>query len=237
MLWYKGWLETRYRVVFCMGWAAVFLALTRPWQMPVPAPGAQGHGAVYGLVVFACPTLVMVVSAMLGGSGVVTQASLQATKGLHGSTLYTLSLPVSRRRLLAVRAGLGWLEVVGVMAVLCAVLWALTPALRAVATPAEMAEYAMALIACGSTLYAISVLLATFLDDVWRTWGTMLASAALWWASVRVPVPEAINFFRAMRENSPVLTHTVPWSAMGFSVALGAVLIVVAVRVVRAREY
>jgi hypothetical protein len=220
-----------------MVWAAAFVALMRPWHMAVPAPGAQGHGAVFGLVVFACPTLVAVVCAMMGGAGVVTQPSLQATKGLHGSTLYTLSLPVSRLRLLAVRASLGWLEVVGVVAVVCAALWALAPALRAAATPREMAEYALALVACGSTIYAISVLLGTFLDDVWRTWGTMIASAALWWVSVRVPVPNAVNFFRAMREDSPVLAHTVPWSAMGFSVALGAVLIVVAVRVVRAREY
>ncbi|MDE1176663.1 MAG: hypothetical protein PW789_08645 [Edaphobacter sp.] len=239
MLWYKGWLETRYRLLFCMGWATVFLGLMRPWRMAAPAPGAtaSGHGAVYGLVALACPTLLLVACAMIGGSGIVTQPSLQASKGLHGSTLYTLSLPVSRVRLLLVRAGVGWLEIVGVAAVLCTTLWALTPALREAATPREMAEYAVTLIACGSTLYGISVLLATFLDDVWRTWGTMMVSAGLWWMSLHVPVPETVNIFRAMREGSPVLAHTMPWAAMGFSVALGAALLLAATRIVQAREY
>jgi hypothetical protein len=116
---------------------------------------------------------------MLAGAGVTTQPSLQASKGLHGSTLFTLSLPVSRLRLLATRAAIGWLEVAAIISILCCGFWSVSPLVRAVATPIEMVEYAATLLACGSALYGLSVLLATFLDDQWRTWGTLIAGGAL----------------------------------------------------------
>jgi hypothetical protein len=39
-------------------------------------------------------------------------------RDLHGSTLFTLSLPASRLRLMSVRAAIGWLEGAGVIGVL-----------------------------------------------------------------------------------------------------------------------
>lgn len=100
MLWYKGWLETRFRLLFTLGIATLILVLQYSARNAAPPPG--GKSAAFGLVMVGSPTLVLLLCAMLGGAGVVTQPSLQATKGLHGSTLFTLSLPVSRLRLLAV---------------------------------------------------------------------------------------------------------------------------------------
>ena len=49
----------------------------------------------------------------------MTQATFSLNdKGLHGSMYFTLSLPVSRFRLFATRAGLGMLEAAGVLAAL-----------------------------------------------------------------------------------------------------------------------
>jgi hypothetical protein len=235
MLWYKGWLETRFRLLFTLVFATFILLLQYSTRTAAPQP--PGKGAVYGLVMFSNPTLVLMICALLGGAGIVTQPSLQATKGLHGSTLFTLSLPVSRLRLLAVRAGMGWLEVVAVIAALCSGMWIVSPAFRTVATPVEMLEYTGTLIACASALYCFSVLLATFLDDQWRAWGTMLSAAALWWLSTHTPLPASANIFRAMREGSPLLAHTVPWTAVTFSLGLAALLFVAAIRVVQIREY
>jgi len=235
MLWYKGWLETRFRLLFVVGWAAVFLGLQYFGRTTTPAPGAKGPAFV--LVMFSNPILVLMVCALLGGAGIVTQPSLQATKGLHGSTLFTLSLPVSRLRLLAVRAGIGWLELVCVIAALCCGMWFASPAYRAVATPFEMVGYAATLVAGASALYCFSVLLATFLDDQWRAWGSMIGSALLWWLSTRTPLPASANFFRAMREDSPILVHSMPWTAMIFSLGLSVILFFAALKVVRTREY
>jgi hypothetical protein len=228
-------METRFRLLFTVGFTTLILVLQYSVRTAAPAPGAKSPAL--GLVMFSNPTLVLMVCALLGGAGIVTQPSLQATKGLHGSTLFTLSLPVTRLRLLAVRASIGWLEAVGVIAALCCGMWLVSSAFRAMATPVEMLEYAGTLIACASALYCLSVLLATFLDDQWRTWGTMIASVALWWLSSHTPLPASVNIFRAMRDGSPLLAHTMPWTAMAFSLGLAAILFFAALRVVQTREY
>jgi len=228
-------METRFRLLFTVGFTTLILVLQYSVRTAAPPPGAKSPAL--GLVMFSNPTLVLMVCALLGGAGIVTQPSLQATKGLHGSTLFTLSLPVSRLRLLAVRASIGWLEVIGVIAALCCGMWLVSPAFRAMATPVEMLEYAGTLIACASALYCLSVLLATFFDDQWRAWGTMIASAALWWLSTHTPLPASANIFRAMREGSPLLAHTMPWTAMAFSLGLAAILFFAALKVVQTREY
>jgi hypothetical protein len=99
MLWHKGWMETRFRLLFTVGFTTLILVLQYSVRTAAPTPGAKSPAL--GLVMFSNPTLVLMVCALLGGAGIVTQPSLQATKGLHGSTLFTLSLPVSRLRLLA----------------------------------------------------------------------------------------------------------------------------------------
>jgi hypothetical protein len=43
----------------------------------------------------------------------------------------------------------------------------------------EMFEYVVVLVACTSSLYFFSVLLATFLDEMWRMKGSMIAFGAL----------------------------------------------------------
>jgi hypothetical protein len=233
MLWHKGWLETRFRLLFTLGFTTLILVLQHSIRTATP----PGKNAALGLIMFSNPTLVLMVCALLGGAGIVTQPSLQATKGLHGSTLFTLALPVSRLRLLAVRASIGWLESVGVIGALCCGMWLVSPAFRAMATPVEMLEYAGTLITCASALYCLSVLLATFLDDQWRAWGTMIASAALWWLSIHTPFPASADIFRAMREGSPLIAHTIPWTAMAFSLGLAAILFFAALKVVQTREY
>jgi hypothetical protein len=235
MLWYKGWLETRFRLLFTLGFTTLILVLQYSAQNAAPPPG--GKSAAFGLVMVSSPILVLMVCAMLGGAGIATQPSLQATKGLHGSTLFTLSLPVSRLRLLAVRASIGWFEAAGVIGALCCGMWLVSPAFRTTVTPVEMLEYAGTLIACASSLYCLSVLLASFLDDQWRAWGTMITSAALWWLSTHTPLPASANIIRAMRDGSPLLTHTMPWTAMAFSLGLAAVLLFAALKVVQTREY
>jgi hypothetical protein len=217
MLWYKGWLETRFRLLFALGLVGVVLVSLGP------------SGSV--------TLLVALLSCMLAGAGIATQRALQATKGLHGSMLFTLSLPVSRFRLLAVRASLGWLEMAGAIGVMCCGMWMLFPVLRGTATAVEMLEYAGTLIACASGLYFISVLLATFLDDQWRMYGSMIAFGALWWLSNHTPVPASANIFRALVEGSPLPAHTIPWTAMALSLGLAAGLFVAALNVVRTREY
>jgi hypothetical protein len=235
MLWYKGWLETRFKLSILAVITLFLLALTYSIGTKAPPPGAKGP--VWGIALFSSPAAVIMMCTWLAGAGIATQPSFQAIKGLHGSTIFTLSLPVSRFRLLAVRAGFGWLGMAGAIAVLCLGLWLLFPALKVPVNAFEMFEYAATLAACASAVYFLSVLLATFLDDQWRMWGTMIAAGMLWWLPSHTPLPASVDIFRAMGEGSPLIAHTMPWTAMAFSLGLSAILFFAALRIAQAREY
>lgn len=224
MLWYKAWLETRFRLLFSLVVVSSVLALLYSKKATDPRAVV---GIATGLAALLC--------IMLAGAGIATQPAFQATKGLHGSILFTLSMPVSRFRLLVVRAGFGWLETVGGIGAVCCGMWFLFPV--GTATALDMLDYAGTLIACASGLYAVSVLLATFLDDQWRVWGSGIVFAALWWLLNRTPLPASMNIFRAMGEGSPLVAHTMPWLAMTCSLALAAILFFAAFKVVQRREY
>jgi hypothetical protein len=229
MLWHKGWLETRLRLLFVLLWAALFLGL------------AYFRGvktlAAFAAILFGGAALGAFAPVLLAGSGVSTQPAFQATKGLHGSTLFTLSLPVSRLRLLAVRAGIGWLELLAAIGVWCCGIWFLFPFLKTTTNVTETLEYAATLLLCSSGLYSGSLLLATFLDDLWRVYGSFAASGVLWWVLEKTALPPPLNIFEAMSLRAPLMVHGLPWMAVGLSLVSAAALFFVTVKVVRTSEY
>src|ERR1700733_4149853 len=144
MLWYKSWLETRVRLLFVFGFYAVFFAVFAVVKLSPSSPFAvmsapdQVRAIVrLGIAIYAVATACL----QLAGAGITTQSSFQQSKGLLGSTLFTLSLPVSRFRLLAVRAGLGWLETAGFISALCVAAWINFSPLWANFKPEEMVGY------------------------------------------------------------------------------------------------
>jgi hypothetical protein len=234
MLWYKGWLETRLRLWIALCWTAVLLISAALRTKAGPAQLGPRQGIALALMM---GSFVTVMCVWFAGAGIASQGSFQMLKGLHGSTQLTLSLPVSRLHLLAVRATLGWMEMACVIGIYCCGVWFLAPAMTAGAPPLKMFEYAMALLACTSALYFTSVLLATFLDDQWRAGATMIACVAIWVLPSLTPVPVYTDIFRAMGEGSPLVTHVMPWSVMAFSLALAGLLFLAALRITRLREY
>jgi hypothetical protein len=231
MLWYKAWLETRWRFAFSLGIMVCF-GVFICWSGTKGPPPERMNGALGGVVVS-----VAWIALMLAGAGINTQPSFAAQKGLHGSTHFTLSLPVSRFRLLLVRSGLGWILQTGIIAVFCCGLWTTFPPLRAAATGTEMIEYSATLIAYGSALYATSVLLGTLVDDQWRIWWSCIA-----WVGCGVlcnvsPLPLSANIYKAVLQNSPMVMHAMPWPAAGVALGMTLALFWVASRVVRVREY
>jgi len=235
MLWLKGWLETRFRLLFILAFTAVPLYQMHSAGIHTSAGSVGGLAA--GLSTRLIPFYVVFVCAFLVGAGIGTQAPFRASKGLHGSTLFTLSLPVSRLRLLAVRAGIGWLETAAVTGVLCCEMWLAVPLLRAGVTPMEMFEQAATLIACSSTVYFTAVLLGTVLDDQWRLWGTLLVSVGIWLLCTKFSLPAFADIFHGIGERSPIVAHAIPWNTMAFSLGLSAILFFAALKIAQRREY
>jgi hypothetical protein len=231
MLWYKGWLETRFRLLFLLGFASFLVVFLHSVGVKPPPPGSP---PLSGLPIM-LTSFTVVAYAMLAGAGINTQPAFQAAKGLHGSTLFTLSLPVSRFRLLFVRASIGWIEMSFLIGALCVGLWLLLPMAQAVMTASEIFEFAGTMVFCASGLYFLSVLLGTLLDDQWRIWGSMIAFGALQLASNHLPA--SVDIVRAMETAPPLIAHTMPWATIAFSVGLAAILFCAALKIAQTREY
>ncbi len=232
MLWFKGWLETRYRMAFSLVFIAIVLVVTHVAGTKPPPPGARPLEALSIMI----QSFVVVLFSMLSGAGINTQPALQATKGLHGSTLFTLSLPVSRLRLLAIRSTMGWFAMAVLIALLCIGMGLIAPK-NASLTISQMTEQAIALIACTTGFYYASVLLGTLLDDLWRVWGSMLVYGAFWLLGAYTPLPHSLDLIRAMGQGSPIIAHVMPWSAMAFSMGLAAALFIAAWKIAERREF
>jgi hypothetical protein len=178
-------------------------------------------------------------AAYLAGAGIKTQTPFAAMKGLEGSMYFMLSLPVSRLRLLSVRAGIGLIEFAGVNAVVYSVLWLAFP--HGSATPFDLFKLILAATACSACFYFVSVLLATFLDDPWQMFGGMIAAIVVWFAPLRIAagsqISPPLNILGFAAQASPLITHTLPWPAMAASVAASAILFVVALKIAERREY
>jgi hypothetical protein len=232
MLWYKGWLETRFRVLFVLGCflfpVGFFLRHIDP-----PLPRAVVENLLNSLALF-----LLFIPVLLAGAGINTQRILFGTyKGLHGSVYFTLSLPVSRLRMLATRAGLGMLETVGVLAALSCGAWFMLPAPRVYLTCSDLFAYWVTVSICVSAFYALSVFLATFLGDEEQMGASIVLILILLMLSTAVSVPSSLNIWRAIGQSSRLITHTFPWASMGISLGGAAILFLAAMRVVQTHEY
>lgn len=205
--------------------------------MAIRVPGGLYSTKDAQIVMFGISFFLVFSAIYLAGSGVRTQSSFQMVKGLHGSTYFTLSLPVSRFHLLAMRAGLGLLEMAGINAIVIATAWISFPLVRAGSTPSELLQTIIGTTICTASFHFLSVFSATFLGEVWQVWGSLRGIGCLWWILARLHVPASMNVFGFLGSASPLITHRLPWPAMGISLLASAILFFAALRIVETREY
>jgi hypothetical protein len=239
MLWMKAWLETRWRLLYALVLPLTAVALPR-MAGNGSAASEQGARTFIGVIAF----FGIFNAAYLAGAGIKTQPPFAAMKGLEGSMYYTLSLPVSRLRLIVIRAGVGLLEFAGANAVAYSVYWLVFPLARGNSTVFDLLELIIAAVACTACFYFASVLLATFLDDPWQTFGGMFLAIVVWFAPhlfhsiiSRISPPPQFNVFGFAGDASPLITHTFPWPAMAISMTASAVLFLAALKIADRREY
>ena len=238
MLWLKGWLETRSRVTFLILWSATFLLLFIGGMSHGVSKGSNSVPAVSAIL--SSLALVWVfVPAYLAGTGVRTQSGFgaAAAKGLHGSTQYTLSLPVSRERLLFVRATVGFLETVALITLLGVAAWTIFPIWRESATIVDVFQYLLTVYVCGFGVYGLAVLVASLMDDVWVIPVSTVVIVVAWTVQFVGLLPAFINPFYPMTEGSFLVTHRLPWSAMAVSIAAGTACLFAALNVVQKQEF
>lgn len=233
MLWYKSWLETRSLVLFMVMYALFPIALFTLSPGPVNAP--QGSLAAVQRSLELLPVYYSMIAVLLAGSGIKPQVGPHTAKGLVGSPYFTLSLPVSRFRLVATRAGVGMLETAGVLLIAPCAVWIVNAPLRANIIGSDLLLFWVTLVACGSVIHCLGILLSAFLDDPWRGFASMLGVVLL--QRLLSPLLPFANIFRAMGPASPLFTHAIPWARIGISLVASVALFLLAAKVLERREY
>jgi hypothetical protein len=233
MLWFKAWLEVRWRFAFLVGmillvWLTPFWITATGVHTTVPA-ARLWMGIQLGMVL-----LYIFAAIYLAGSGINTQGMYSFTPGFDGSMLFTLSLPVSRRRLLFVRAGLGAILTTILLAIMVGYILHLRPE----ATSAlQVLVYMTRVIVCTMAIYAFSVLLACVLDEIWQVTGAFIFWTAVFLLQAKFDWVAQISPLRGMSLNCYPITAPMPWEAVLGSLALAVLLLWASVLVVQRKEY
>jgi ABC-2 type transport system permease protein len=237
MLWYKSWLDTRWRFFVALGlltMSAAGIVLTYPRVLALlPLVPASDAGGELGRRIREAAMLARefrgyiwsqwfhgnarqewtIVAALLGTGGLVAQGSRGA--------LFTLSLPVSRNRLLAVRAaaGLGEMLVVALAAALLLPL--LSPTVGERYALVDALAHAICLFAAGAVFFSLALLLSTSFEDPWRPLLIALATAAvLAMCEMVFRAMEPYSVFTVMSGDVYFRTGRLPW--LGIAASLGA---------------
>jgi hypothetical protein len=223
MLWYKAWLETRWRFIFMLATIAVMWV---PDLLGLPSQRLAIALRLAAVLQFSVTAL------FLAGAGINTQTFYAATTGYHGSMLFTLSLPVSRRRLFLVRAGLGALETWVFIAVLVSVMVLRAP--QALSS-AEALRYAARAMICIMAVYSLSALLACFLDEMWQFMSSALVLGAL---AALMSRSSLVAQFSPLRGLTVYPAHaTMPWAPVMASIVITVVLVCSSLLVLRRKEF
>ncbi len=251
MLWYKSWLETRWRfliglaLLLCSAAATVFTYPQIVKLLPAAPTNISGifaeriresialaheyRGFVWShwfrenLAQWA--TLFAV---LLGTAGVLSHS---------GGALFTLSLPVSRTRLLGVRAATGLAELFVLAFVPSLLIPLLSPAIHHTYGTASALIHSACLFVAVAVFFSLAFLLSTIFDDPWRPLLIALAIAFVLAVIDQLLNRPGFSIYRVMSAESYFRSGHVPWIGLLVSAAASALLFYAAVVNLSRRDF
>lgn len=256
MLWHKAWLETRWRfvsglvilVVLTGGSVYGYVAASQlmPQLKANGVPTVQ-NPALAGMIRDALEAqrefrgfiwyqayrqnltqLGILFAVLLGSGGLLAESS-------KGSALFTLSLPVTRRRLLGARAGMGLAQLLAITMVPPIVIPLLAPTIGQHYPIADALAHGLCLFVGGAVFFSFASFLSTMFADIWRpmlmTFGVACAIAIVSFA-----VPQ-INIFGVMNGESYFRAGALPWTGLLTSGVLATALLYSAAEALERRDF
>lgn len=237
MLWYKSWLETRWRFLIglvLLMCSAAFAVVTYPAVLErLPLAASVDIGGAVGQQIREVVELAReyrgyiwwqwfrqtlretwtVFAVLLGSGGLLSQSA-------GGAALFTLSLPVSRRRLLGVRAATGLAELFVLALVPALMIPALSPVIGQSYSVADALVHAICLFVAGAAFFSLAFLLSTVFSDVWRPALIAIAVAyLLFFAEQATAGQSRLGFFRVMTAQEYFRAGELPWAGLLASAA------------------
>ena len=242
MLWYKSWLETRWR--FLTGFALLVcsagLVIEYPRMMELlPLVPAADTGGELGRIIREAAELErdfrgyiwyqlfrqsfmemgLLFAVLLGSGGL-------AAEGSRGSALFTLSLPVSRRRLLGVRAAAGLAEFFVIVFVPVLLVPLLAPAIGEHYGVGTALVHGVCFFVAGATFFSLAQLVSTAFNDLWRPLLITLGVAFVWmFCEAMLAKPSSYGLFAVMRGELYFRTGTIPWVGLIVSAGMSAAML------------
>lgn len=243
MLWYKFWLETRWRFVIGLVLLIVIAGGTAfDWTATsklLPLAGAIDTGTAIGRRLKEAAEierdyrgfvwwqwfkqnlsqLGTLFAVLLGSGGVV---SANADSG----ALFTLSLPISRTRLVGVRAATGLLELLAIIAASSLVIPLMAPGVGQRYPMTDLLVHVTCAFVATAAFFSFALLLSTAFDDLWRPLLMACALAAIL-AGCEFALADLSSYglFHLMSGETYFRTGRVPWIAMLVGTAVSAGLL------------
>ncbi len=245
MLWYKTWRETRTRLMIgaaALGWVCLVIVLTqkgnRAHAEPPLSYAAYIWKAVYKGYV---RDLFMIIVIVLGGGGLLQERA-------HGTAGFTLALPVSRTRLMMVRAAVGLAEVALLALVPAIAICAFSPMMGEHYPLAQALQFSVLWAAGGAVMLGASVLLSTVMAGEYSGWIACFLSMMFYSAAVNVTALQqfpGLNFFKIMSgaempyfsSASHLLTGPLPWLPLLVMMVIAMGFVAMASRFTQKRDY
>jgi hypothetical protein len=228
MLWYKAWLESRWRFItglLLLTCSAAGIVLTRPELVKLitaaPAPDFGGElgrkvkealelSRSYRGYVWShwfgqnAAQLATLFAVILGTGGLLPQTS-------GGASLFTLSMPVSRERLVGVRAATGLMQWFVLAFVPSLAIPLLSPAIGESYTVSDALAHSLFLFVAGTVFFAIALTLSTVFGDIWRPLTITLCLAIFIDVLEDFAHVPGIGIFRLMTGEDYFRHGAIPW--------------------------
>lgn len=246
MLWHKAWLETRGRFLgglalsVIVGFGVIYdfraterlLPLVRnmdPSVLDTSGPlGAaikesiDAQQSFRGFVWWQwyrqnLTYLVVIFGALLGAGGLLAKSG--------GATLFTLSLPVSRNRLIGTRAALGLTELLALSIVPSLVLPLLAPSIGQSYSVIDVLAHGICMFIVGSVFFSLAALLSNDYADTWRPVLIACIVAAVLGMLEYVPAIAPYGIFHVMNGETYYRHAGLPWIGLLVSASITAALL------------
>ena len=254
MLWYKSWLDTRWR--FLIGLAVVLISAGDSLvdyvnlQQVVPALGTaaiEGGGAI-GRAIEAAIEFQRTFRGFvwyqwfdqnLTYSGTLFAALLGSGSPFSGSgrgVLFSLALPVSRGRWLGTRAAMGLAELLLLLLVPSLAIALLAPVIGERYGLGETVVHGTSVFVVASVFFGLALLLSTVFNDLWRPL-LLTCLVAMGLSFGALALPSGYGLFEVMSAESYFRGGSLPWAGWLISVALTAALLYAAAAQVARRDF
>jgi len=252
MLFQHAFLETRWRFLIglvLLPVSAAFVALSYPQvtalsQSVIPAPGtalgreiaeAMELSKTYGGYVWSQwfqqngAQLAGLFAAIIGTGGLLSQTA--------ASRLFTLSLPVSRERLLAARAAAGLGQMLALTVVPALVIVLVSPLVGRSFPLLEALAYALCAFVGSAVFFSVAFFFSSLFGSVWAPIVLTLCAGAALGALDRITGADRFSLIRMVHGESYFRGHGLPWPMLAVSLAVSATLLYAGTRLVARQDF